>query len=86
MSTDQTGIEGINDFLKTLPEQQLRRLYETPSNCLAVFRLIPPYARYLVLVLLWLEEALTVAQLEVLHRKAEGKRYGHALVEAIGDW
>jgi len=74
---DENGhfVAGINDFLTALPGRTLKRLYDHPSNCLAIFRLLPAYARHVVLVSLWTDSALDLTQLHVLFRKAEGRRH-----------
>lgn len=46
----------ILSHLLTLPSQTLLRLYSHPSNALAIFRLLPPIARHLVFVLLFLPD------------------------------
>ncbi|KAH8917234.1 transcription factor Tfb2 [Atractiella rhizophila] len=44
----------IQTFLPDLPPSTLHRIYALPSNVLAVFRLLPPLARQVVMNLLWL--------------------------------
>lgn len=43
----------LYNFLHDLPEQTLSRLYQSPSSCLSIFRLLPSLARHLILNLLW---------------------------------
>ncbi|EGG12949.1 uncharacterized protein MELLADRAFT_46475 [Melampsora larici-populina 98AG31] len=51
---DQNEISSsLSEFLHDLPEQTLSRLYESPSSCLSIFRLLPSLARHLILNSLW---------------------------------
>lgn len=66
--------ETIDDFLDRQPQQTLIRLYQRPSNTLAVFRLLPPMARQLIMHLLFLDAPLAAQDYLVWIRKGEGKR------------
>ncbi|PWN19820.1 putative TFB2-TFIIH subunit [Microstroma glucosiphilum] len=68
------GNETINDFLDRQPAATLRNLYNRPSNTLAVFRLLPPMARQLVMHLLFLDAPLALDQYLVWIKRGEGKR------------
>jgi len=86
MTTDQNvlaDISGVYTFLDQLPERTLARLYQKPSSCLTIFRLLPVYARHIVLDLLWHETPFSLSQIEVLFRKAEGKRQLESAIAAL---
>ncbi|CCM04320.1 uncharacterized protein FIBRA_06491 [Fibroporia radiculosa] len=48
-------------FLQSQSQNALTRLYQRPSSCLSVFRLLQPLQRQLVMNLLWLETAVPVS-------------------------
>lgn len=50
----QGGLPTILTHLLTLQARARRELYSHPSNALSIFRLLPPLARHLILVLLFL--------------------------------
>lgn len=50
----QSGLPTILTHLLTLQARARRELYSHPSNALSIFRLLPPLARHLILVLLFL--------------------------------
>ncbi|TFK33448.1 transcription factor Tfb2-domain-containing protein [Crucibulum laeve] len=45
-------------FLQSQSQSTLTRLYQRPSSCLSIFRLLAPLERQLVMNLLWLESAI----------------------------
>ncbi|KAJ7036826.1 transcription factor Tfb2-domain-containing protein [Mycena alexandri] len=45
-------------FLQSQSEKTLNRLYERPSSCLSIFRLLAPLQQQIVMNLLWLESAI----------------------------
>ena len=65
---------GVSAYLDGLPAPVLGRLYEAPSSCLAIFRLLPPNARYIVLNLLWNDVGVSRTDLDLIARRSEGKR------------
>ena len=76
---------GVSAYLDGLPAPVLGRLYEAPSSCLAIFRLLPPNARYIVLNLLWNDLGVSRADLDLIARRSEGKRCGNDLSSASTD-
>lgn len=72
----------ILSHLLTLPSQTLLRLYSFPSNSLAIFRLLSPLARHLILILLFLPDPpkLPSQYIVQLFRKDSA-----ALPNAVGD-
>lgn len=45
-------------FLQLQSQNTLTRLYQFPSSCLAIYRLLAPLERQIVMNLLWLESAI----------------------------
>jgi len=77
------SISGIYTFLDSLPSRTLARLYQKPSSCLTIFRLLPIHSRHIILDLLWVETATPISQLEALFRRSEGKRQLDAALAAL---
>ncbi|KAG7086752.1 hypothetical protein E1B28_002684 [Marasmius oreades] len=50
-------------FLQVQSATALSRLYQSPSSCLSIFRLLAPVERQIVMNLLWLESAMTPSTL-----------------------
>ncbi|KAG5654027.1 hypothetical protein H0H81_008042 [Sphagnurus paluster] len=48
-------------FLQQQSQNTLTRLYQLPSSCLSIYRLLAPLERQLVMSLLWLESAIPAA-------------------------
>lgn len=76
--------ETVNTFLDRQPQQTLVRLYQRPSNALAVFRLLPPMGRQLVMHLLFLDGPLSASDYMTWIRRGEGKRQHEAAVQRLG--
>ncbi|KAI8058357.1 transcription factor TFIIH subunit p52/Tfb2 [Syncephalis plumigaleata] len=53
----------IDEYLETLPAQTCQRLYQSPASCLAVFRLLPTFAKQLVMSLLYVPTEVPVADI-----------------------
>ncbi|KAI8991600.1 RNA polymerase II transcription factor B subunit 2 [Mycotypha africana] len=53
----------IYEYLETLPTFTFMRLFEKPSTCLAIFRLLPSLGRQFVMSLLHVEQPITVSDL-----------------------
>ncbi|CAO1622347.1 unnamed protein product [Sympodiomycopsis kandeliae] len=64
----------INDFLDGQPQQTLVRLYQRPCNALAIFRLLPPMARQMIMHLLFLDVPLSREEYLPWIKKGNGKR------------
>lgn len=61
-------------FLQQQPPGSLSRLYQRPSACLSIFRLLGPVERQLIMNLLWLETPIPAASMAVWAVK-EMKQY-----------
>ncbi|KAL7409438.1 transcription factor Tfb2-domain-containing protein [Mrakia frigida] len=64
----------IHTYLDSQSQLTLARLYSTPAGCLAIFRLLPPLPRQIVLSLLWLETPMRKDDLLVWMKGEEGRR------------
>ncbi|EJF64723.1 transcription factor Tfb2 [Dichomitus squalens LYAD-421 SS1] len=66
-------------FLLSQPQSTMNRLYQKPSSCLSIFRLLQPLERQIVMNLLWLETPIPGATMAAWVTR-EGKRpYQEAL-------
>jgi len=54
----------LEEYLATLPEPVITRLFQSPASCLALLRLLPPLAKAVVMRLLFATEATPLARLE----------------------
>lgn len=75
--------ETINSFLDSQPYTILKNLFQRPCNCLAIFRLLPPMARQLVMHLLFLDVPLRKEEYLVWIKKGSGKRAHEQGVERL---
>lgn len=50
-------------FLQSQSQHTLTKLYQRPSSCLSIFRLLSPLERQIVMNLLWLESAISTSQM-----------------------
>ncbi|KAI0032545.1 transcription factor Tfb2 [Vararia minispora EC-137] len=57
----KTAQHSLLPFLQTQSQQSLTRLYQRPSSCLSIFRLLDPLSRQLILNLLWLESPVPLS-------------------------
>jgi transcription initiation factor TFIIH subunit 4 len=48
-------------FLPSQSQNTLTRLYQRPSSCLSIFRLLASLERQIIMNLLWLESSIAVA-------------------------
>ncbi|ODV91702.1 hypothetical protein CANCADRAFT_20913 [Tortispora caseinolytica NRRL Y-17796] len=55
----------VIEYLESLPEPVVSRLYQVPATCLAVFRLLPELGQYLVLSILFLNQPFKMADLPI---------------------
>lgn len=78
------GKETINHFLDRQPQQTLVRLYQRPADALAVFRLLSPMGRQLVMHLLFLDSPLLTNDYMAWIKRGEGKRQHEAAVQRLG--
>ncbi|KAJ7207024.1 transcription factor Tfb2 [Mycena rebaudengoi] len=67
-----TQAEAVNSphsllpFLQSQSQTTLTRLYQRPSSCLSIFRLLEPLQQQIVMNLLWLESAITSSTMAAL--------------------
>ncbi|KAI0749318.1 transcription factor Tfb2 [Daedaleopsis nitida] len=66
-------------FLQTQSQNTLTRLYQKPSCCLSVFRLLRPLERQLVMNLLWLEMQIPASTMAAWVTREGKKPYQDAL-------
>ncbi|KAH9818986.1 transcription factor Tfb2-domain-containing protein [Melampsora americana] len=72
--TNETDFSSsLYNFLHDLPEQTLSRLYQSPSSCLAIFRLLPSLARHLILNLIWSNQSFNRNQLQLWSSSIKSK-------------
>ncbi|KAI9098222.1 transcription factor Tfb2-domain-containing protein [Phlyctochytrium arcticum] len=55
----------IPEYLETLPKQTFDRLYTQPATCLAALRLLPPFAKHIVMRLLYIQKPVLKADVEL---------------------
>ncbi|TFK50203.1 transcription factor Tfb2 [Heliocybe sulcata] len=67
-------------FLQSQSQNTLTRLYQRPSACLSMFRLLPPLDRQLVMNLLWLESAVPAGTMGAWVTRQGRKLYDEALL------
>lgn len=66
-------------FLQSQSQNTLTRLYQRPSSCLSIFRLLDPLERQLVMNLLWLESAIPASTMATWVAREVKIAYEHAL-------
>lgn len=71
-------------FLQSQSQTTLTRLYQRPSSCLSIFRLLGPIERQLIMNLLWLESALSVATISAWVLPEGKDAYDSALAVMTG--
>ncbi|KAF9558831.1 transcription factor Tfb2 [Agrocybe pediades] len=82
--TDNEGKQHVQHiiipFLQSQSQNTLTRLYQRPSSCLSIFRLLSPLERQLVMNLLWLESAISANTMHAWVTREGRKLYDEALV------
>lgn len=73
-------------FLQSQSQNTLTRLYQRPSSCLSIFRLLAPLERQITMNLLWLESAIATQAMSawVIRESNCEKLYNDAL-ETLGN-
>ncbi|KAF9053804.1 transcription factor Tfb2 [Hymenopellis radicata] len=66
-------------FLVKEPKTTLSRLYQRPSSCLSIFRLVSPLERQLIMNLLWLEAPVPLSTMAAWVVRQYKKVYDEAL-------
>ncbi|KAF9979764.1 RNA polymerase II transcription factor B 52 kDa subunit [Mortierella antarctica] len=69
MSKFQTS---IHEYLETLPLQTFNRLYQKPATCLAIFRLLPPLGKQIVMSSLYVDTPITVTDMKLWFKGGSG--------------
>ncbi|KAF5342400.1 hypothetical protein D9611_001380 [Ephemerocybe angulata] len=66
-------------FLQTQSQNTLTRLYQRPSSCLSIFRLLSALERQIIMNLLWLESAISVSTMAAWVVREARPLYDNAL-------
>ncbi|KDR78688.1 hypothetical protein GALMADRAFT_244190 [Galerina marginata CBS 339.88] len=66
-------------FLQSQSQNTLTRLYQKPSSCLSIFRLLAPLERQIIMNLLWLESAIAASTMAAWVIREGKKLYDDAL-------
>lgn len=86
-------VVGVQGYLESLPEAVLNRLFQSPSTCLAIFRLLPPLAKSIVLFILFNNDPIPLDLLDKFvkpgHRRLQIEalqilRHMHIIKERYG--
>ncbi|KAI0342925.1 transcription factor Tfb2 [Trametopsis cervina] len=78
-SEESTTLHSLLTYLQSQSQNTLTRLYQKPSSCLSIFRLLGPLERQLVMNLLWLESAIPVSTMAAWVTQEGQKAYDTAL-------
>ncbi|ODQ80569.1 hypothetical protein BABINDRAFT_160832 [Babjeviella inositovora NRRL Y-12698] len=54
----------VNEYLEGLPETVHSRLYRSPATCLAIYRLIPPMAKFYIMSMVFNEKPVLLRDLD----------------------
>ncbi|KAI7907563.1 RNA polymerase II transcription factor B subunit 2 [Cokeromyces recurvatus] len=71
----------IYEYLETLPTFTFMRLFEKPSTCLAIFRLLPSLGRQIVMSLLYVEMPMSITDLHIWVNKDGQKQLQESLLK-----
>ncbi|KAG5519203.1 hypothetical protein PMAC_002291 [Pneumocystis sp. 'macacae'] len=71
--------DNINDYLDQLPKTTLLRLYNNPSTCLSIFRLLPGLAKQFILSLLYYPEPFPLDDFDFLVKESSRPKQAQAL-------
>ncbi|KAF9978729.1 RNA polymerase II transcription factor B 52 kDa subunit [Actinomortierella ambigua] len=69
MSRFQTS---IHEYLETLPLAIFNRLYQKPATCLAIFRLLPPVGKQIIMSCLYLNVPVSTVELKSWFKEGTG--------------
>ncbi|KAF9118653.1 RNA polymerase II transcription factor B 52 kDa subunit [Mortierella sp. 14UC] len=69
MSKFQTS---IHEYLETLPEHTFNRLYQKPATCLAIFRLLPPLGKQIIMSCLYVDKPIPVKEMRLWFKDGAG--------------
>lgn len=61
-----TGIlkHSVNQYLEEIPQQVQARLYKSPATCLAIYRLLPPVAKFFIMSLVFNDNNVALRDLD----------------------
>ncbi|KAI0076179.1 transcription factor Tfb2 [Panus rudis PR-1116 ss-1] len=76
---EQTASHALLSFLWSQSQNTLTRLYQKPSSCLSIFRLLGPLERQLVMNLLWLDSAIPASTMSAWVTREGRKAYEASL-------
>ncbi|KAF9178574.1 RNA polymerase II transcription factor B 52 kDa subunit [Haplosporangium sp. Z 11] len=62
----------IHEYLETLPLQTFNRLYQKPATCLAIFRLLPPLGKQIIMSSLYVDTPIPVADMKLWFKESGG--------------
>lgn len=80
----ETVPHALLPFLRSQSQNTLTRLYQRPSSCLSILRLLGPLERQLIMNLLWLESAIPVSTMAAWVIPDGKKLYSEALSVLVG--
>ncbi|KAH8100791.1 transcription factor Tfb2-domain-containing protein [Cristinia sonorae] len=79
-ATQDSTPHALLAFLHSQSQTTLTRLYQRPSSCLSMFRLLGPLERQLIMNLLWLDSAVPAQTMSAWVTQEGRKMYDNALV------
>ncbi|KAI8993191.1 TFIIH basal transcription factor complex subunit 2 [Pilobolus umbonatus] len=71
----------VYEYLETLPTIIFMRLFEKPSTCLAIFRLLPSLGRQIIMSLLYVEAPISIDDIQSWVNKEGQKKLSEALLK-----
>lgn len=80
-SAKDAGPHPLLVFLRSQPKKALSRLYQRPSLCLCIFRLLGPLERQIVMNILWLDASIPAPTMSSWVVREGKKQYEQALLE-----
>ncbi|AMD19616.1 HCL535Wp [Eremothecium sinecaudum] len=54
----------VTEYLEGLPQQVQSRLYRSPATCLAIYRLLPPMAKFFIMSMIFQDEEVSLRDLD----------------------
>lgn len=72
-------VTSIAEYLESLPEPVLARLFKSPASCLAILRLLPSLAKIIVLQMVFLNEAVPLSRIQAMVKPSWRRKEAEAL-------
>lgn len=72
-------VTSIAEYLESLPEPVLARLFRSPASCLAILRLLPSFAKVLVLQMVFLDEPVPLKRIHAMVKPSWERKEVEAL-------